>query len=74
MKLLQVGATWLSQRFSELERYYSKLVPRLPRFRTEVTPFAYELKDFPSTCGPRQSLLKAKTKAFCVNSSISDDC
>jgi glycosyltransferase involved in cell wall biosynthesis len=47
MKLLQIGASWLSYQFSGLERYYAELVARLPRLGTEVTGLVYELKDSP---------------------------
>jgi glycosyltransferase involved in cell wall biosynthesis len=53
MKLLQIGASWLSYQFSGLERYYSELVVRLPRLGTDVTALAYELKDCPQVCGLR---------------------
>ena len=51
MKLLQIGASWLSYQFSGLERYYAELVARLPRLGTEVTGLVYELKDSPVVPG-----------------------
>jgi glycosyltransferase involved in cell wall biosynthesis len=51
MKVLQIGASWLSYQFSGLERYYAELVVRLPRLGTEVTGLVYELKDSPAVPG-----------------------
>jgi glycosyltransferase involved in cell wall biosynthesis len=47
MKVLQIGASWLSYQFSGLERYYAELVTHLPALGTEVTGLVYELKDSP---------------------------
>jgi glycosyltransferase involved in cell wall biosynthesis len=47
MKVLQIGASWLSYQFSGLERYYAELVTRLPSLGTEITGLVYELKDSP---------------------------
>ena len=47
MKLLQVGASWFSHKFSGLERYYAELVTRLPTLGAEVVGVIYELKDAP---------------------------
>lgn len=51
MKLLQIGASWISYQFSGLERYYAELVTRLPSLGTEVTGLVYELKDSPKIAG-----------------------
>lgn len=51
MKVLQIGASWLSYKFSGLERYYAELVTRLPYLGTEVTGLVYELKDSPKVEG-----------------------
>jgi glycosyltransferase involved in cell wall biosynthesis len=51
MKLLQIGASWLSYQFSGLERYYAELVARLPLLGTEVMGLVYELKDSPEVPG-----------------------
>lgn len=51
MKVLQIGASWLSYQFSGLERYYAELVTRLPSLGTEVTGLVYELKDSPKVEG-----------------------
>jgi glycosyltransferase involved in cell wall biosynthesis len=51
MKLLQIGASWFSYRFSGLERYYAELVARLPSLGTEVTGLVYDLKDSPKIAG-----------------------
>ena len=51
MKILQIGATWLSYRFSGLERYYAELVARLPSLGSEVTGLVYELGDSPKIAG-----------------------
>jgi glycosyltransferase involved in cell wall biosynthesis len=53
MKVLQIGASWLSHQFSGLERYYAELVAHLPRLETDVTGLVYELKDCPQVCGLR---------------------
>jgi glycosyltransferase involved in cell wall biosynthesis len=47
MKVLQIGASWLSYQFSGLERYYAELVTRLPSQGTDVTGLVYELIDSP---------------------------
>src|ERR687891_1351506 len=51
MKVLQIGASWLSYQFSGLERYYAELVARLPCLGAEVTGLVYELKDSPVVPG-----------------------
>ena len=51
MKVLQIGASWLSYQFSGLERYYSELVMRLPSLGTQVTGLVYELKNAPEVKG-----------------------
>lgn len=51
MKLLQIGASWISYQFSGLERYYAELVTRLPSLGTEVTGLVYELKESPKIAG-----------------------
>jgi glycosyltransferase involved in cell wall biosynthesis len=51
MKVLQIGASWLSYQFSGLERYYAELVARLPSLGTEVTGLVYELKHSPKIAG-----------------------
>jgi glycosyltransferase involved in cell wall biosynthesis len=51
MKVLQIGASWLSYQFSGLERYYSELVTRLPSLGTQVTGLVYELKNAPEVEG-----------------------
>ena len=51
MKVLQIGASWLSYQFSGLERYYAELVTRLPSLGTEITGLVYELKDSPIVKG-----------------------
>jgi glycosyltransferase involved in cell wall biosynthesis len=51
MKVLQIGASWLSYQFSGLERYYAELVTRLPSLGVEVTAIVYELKDAPDVKG-----------------------
>jgi glycosyltransferase involved in cell wall biosynthesis len=51
MKLLQIGSSWLSYKFSGLERYYTDLVTALPALGPEVTGIAYELNDPPSIDG-----------------------
>jgi glycosyltransferase involved in cell wall biosynthesis len=51
MKLLQIGASWLSYQFSGLERYYAELVIHLPSLGTEVTGLVYELKEAPKVEG-----------------------
>jgi glycosyltransferase involved in cell wall biosynthesis len=53
MKVLQIGASWLSHHFSGLERYYAELVAHLPRLGTDVTGLVYEWKDCPQVCGLR---------------------
>jgi hypothetical protein len=45
MKLLQIGASWLSYQFSGLERYYAELVTHLPSLGVEVTAIVYELNE-----------------------------
>ena len=51
MKLLQIGASWLSYQFSGLERYYVELVTRLPCLGLEVIAIVYELKETPHVKG-----------------------
>ena len=51
MKVLQIGASWLSYQFSGLERYYAELVTRLPSLGTQVTGLVYELKNAPEVKG-----------------------
>jgi glycosyltransferase involved in cell wall biosynthesis len=51
MKLLQIGASWLSYQFSGLERYYAELVARLPGLGAQVTGLVYELKESPAVPG-----------------------
>ena len=51
MKVLQIGASWISYQFSGLERYYAELVTRLPSLGTEVTGLVYELKESPKIAG-----------------------
>ena len=51
MKVLQIGSSWISYKFSGLERYYTDLVTALPALGPEVTGFAYELNDPPAIPG-----------------------
>jgi glycosyltransferase involved in cell wall biosynthesis len=51
MKLLQIGASWLSYQFSGLERYYAELVTHLPSLGLEVIAIVYELKGAPQVKG-----------------------
>jgi glycosyltransferase involved in cell wall biosynthesis len=53
MKLLQIGASWLSYQFSGLERYYAELVIHLPSLGAEVTGLVYELTEPPEVEGLR---------------------
>jgi hypothetical protein len=51
MKLLQIGASWLSYKFSGLERYYTELITRIPSLGWEVIAIAYELQEAPDVNG-----------------------
>jgi glycosyltransferase involved in cell wall biosynthesis len=64
MKVLQIGASWLSHQFSGLERYYAELVAHLPRLGTDVTGLVYELKDCPQVCGLRLVSFGSQEKSF----------
>jgi glycosyltransferase involved in cell wall biosynthesis len=63
MKLLQIGASWLSYQFSGLERYYAELVINLPSLGTEVTGLVYELKEAPKVEGLRMVSFGTQNKS-----------
>ena len=63
MKVLQIGASWFSYKFTGLERYYAELVTRLPALGAEVVGAIYELKDAPNVKGLKLVSLGSQDKS-----------